>query len=266
MWLIAAVFAGLLLATFRLTSRYEYGPKSRRLLKLDLLASLVAGYVLAHLVFFPDATGVYLALASAALALVAFVFLALATAEVLRKNQQRVYDERLADLRRREQVLLAEFEATNRQMRAELRRDELAESATRREQREIEEHRQRVEAWKREGGAARIRSVKVEEWENELRALDPGALAARRAAAEEELAASPDPERRAHLEVLLSLCVMVSSGFRAVEPDAKTLRDSVAGAAERRRKVEEELSHVRAAIAEWERRLSEFLSKEIVLE
>ncbi len=266
MWLVAIGLAALLLGVFRLTTRYEYGPKSRRLLSLDAVGSLVGGLALARGVF-PQTSGAYFYLAALGLALPLFVASAVVTVEVLRKGQQRAFDERLAALALREQALLRELDAVDRRVRAELQSRQEAERDGQDLELELEGHRRRVEAWKHGQGVARIRSVKVEEWKAELEGLDPEDLAARRSALEAELAQAADDERRSQLEVRLALAALVAADrrTRAGAERIEASDQAISAAARKRRELEAELASVQAQAADWRRRLSEFLSKEINL-
>ncbi len=267
MWLVGMVIAALLLGTFRLTTRYEYGPRSRRLLGLALGASVAVGFLLADLWLFPDLSGGYLVLAAAGLTLPVFVVLALVVTELLRLRKQELFSREISALRAREMELEKTLEDVDRRVRNELRRREEAERAARTLARDLEVHRERVERWQREGGAARIRSIKVEEWERELRSLDPAGLRERRARLERELREVADPDRRAQLEVQMSLAVLAASGD--ADRPRSVMRDveqAVSEAAKERREVEAELGRVRAELTLWQDRLREFLSKEIELD
>lgn len=268
MWFLAIVVAGLLGATFRLTTRYQYGPKSQRLLLADLAGSIVVGLVLARYFFLAEATGVFLILGGLGIGVLVFVLAALVTVEVLRKARQHEFDTRLADLRGREQRVLAQLDGLNRDMRSELRRREEADQAGHARRQRLESHRDRVERWKHEGGAARIRSIKVEEWEQEFRALGAEARLERRAALEEELVAATDPERRSHLEAMLAVAALTDEGetSAAAPSDERGSDQGISAAADRRREAETELAATRTEMREWQQKLREFLAREIKLE
>lgn len=268
MWFIAIVLAALLLAILRLTSRYHYGRKSQRLLLVDLAGSLILGLALARFYFLSGAAEPYLALGGLGIGLLIFVFAALVTAELLRKAQQRVFDERLGALRGREQALLRELDNLNREMRSELRRREETEHTGQVRERQFEGHRERIERWKHEGGAVRIRSIKVEEWDREFRSLDAAGRADRRAALEKELALAQDSERRTHLEVMLAVAALAEEGQgAAATPSEAGLSDqTIATVGPKRRKVEADLAVTRSDLGDWQRRLTDFLAREIRLD
>ncbi|MEW6032997.1 MAG: hypothetical protein AB1645_09005 [Bacillota bacterium] len=268
MWLLALLFAGMLLATLRLTTRYEYGPRSVRRLRLVLAGSLVLAFAVARFFVFRNPEPFPLALATVGLTVPLFLFSALVVVELLRKEKQRVYDERLEKLKRREQALLAEVEETVLLTRRELRRQEELEASGRDGLRRLDDCRSQVEAWKREGGAARIRSLKVEEWEAEFRALDPRALDERRLALEAELQTAADPERRSQLKAMIAVARLVAGDDETEETvgESKRIERSVADLARRRRAAEEALARVRNELREWRGRLADFLAKEIHLD
>jgi len=271
LWFLAIVVVALLLAVFRLTTRYSYGPKTRRLLTVEAVLSLLFGLGLARWAVFPDAEGGALVLAAAALGLGVFVFAALGTVELLRKAKQRVYDDVLVRLKEREQSLELEVEKLERRVRAEASRREVAQGVTRARDRRAEGYRRAVEDWVRAGGAARIRTIKVEEWKAELRSMDPPALAARQRELEEQLGRAPDPERRAQLEAMLALTNLVLEQTQAPPGTAggqatPAAPDADASVEDRLRELREELERVRADSACWRRHLSDFLSREIDLD
>jgi hypothetical protein len=267
MWFLALMVGVLLLALLRLTTRYEYGPRSARALKLVLAASFVFSILLARYVLWAHLETFYLILAATAITLPIFVLAAAVTVEMLRKRKQSVYDQRLRELRSREQALLLEVETHTRQIRHQLRLREEAETAGEGQGQDLGPQRSKVETWKHEGGAARIRSLKIEEWEKDLRALDTTGLEERRRGLERELDAA-DPERRAQIEVQIALTHLVTrekeSGAAAGE--SRRLKQDAAESSLQRRSAEVALAAVRAEIAEAQRRLSEFLSKEIHLD
>jgi len=266
-WFLAMVIAALLLATFRLTGRYGYGPRSRRLLGLVLAGSALAAFGLAY--FFYDIRGtLYLALATAGLTIPVFVFAALGVVEALRLSRQRVFGRHLESLRLEEEKVLQRLEVLDRRLRERLKEGEEADKTRRDREKELELYRRRVETWKCEGGAARIRSVKLEEWENELKALGREGLEARRREAEEELERAAEPERRSQLQVIIALCVLTAEADRLSEVATASdqVRRDVAELSEERRRAERELEDLRARMRSVRRRLEEFLSKEIVLD
>jgi len=263
----AIIIAALLLASFRLTGRYEYGLRSRRLLGLVLAGSFAAAFLIAYY-FYDIRGGLYLSLATVGLTIPIFVFGALALVETLRFGKQQVFGRRLEVLRLKEQEALERIDALDRRLRERLKDGEQADRTRREREKELESHRKRVEAWKREGGVARIRSIKLEEWERELGALDAEGLEARRREAEEELARGSDPERRSQLQVIISLCVLTAEGSRLKEAVSTSdkVRQDVSGASEERREAEREVERLRAEMQAVRRRIEDFLSKEIVLD
>lgn len=266
MWFVAIVVGALLVAVFRLTTRYHYGPRSRRLLAAEIAGSLLLGLGLSRWWLFVSATGVYFILAGLMVSVVVFILAALTTAEVLRKSRQRVFDERLFALQAQEQKLTAELNKANRMMQAEMRREEVAGSDARAQEGRLASDRQRIETWKHASGTARIRSLKIEEWEGEFRALDSAGLDARQTALEAERSGKLDPERVAQIEVLLALVNIARDSVLMASPVPVVPEPGVRDLVRRRRELEGELAGVRAELGNWQRRLAEFLAKEIVLD
>jgi len=268
-WFLAILLAGLLLAVFRLTTRYRFGPRSRRLVLADLAGSILAGLALAHYYLWPGAAGVYVVLGGLAVALGLFIPAALVTAELLRKKKQRVFDDKLAALQRREQELVSELERLACEVRAVLSRREQTARAERAETSGLEASRRLVERWKNEPGAARIRSIKVEEWTQEFRQLDAEGRAARRAALADELSAAEDADRRAQLEAMMAVLDLVEGSPSAGREPSDRGGGDPEGAFEelsrRKERLEADLEAARREIAEWRRRLADFLAREIEL-
>lgn len=267
MLFLALALAAMLTGVFRLTTRYEYGPKSQRLLTGVYAASLALGFVWAHY-YFTTATGFYLLLAAAGLSIPVFVGLAVLAVEVLRKQRQADFDREVESLEGRERQLVRVVDEMDREMRERLRRDAAAERSRRQRESDLSEDRERVETWKHEGGAARIRSIKIEEWESEFGKLGPDQLGPRRSELQAELSHTVDPDRRAQLEVMLSLLRLTESreGLEAAAESARSEHTGAMDVAQRRREAEAELARVRADLSQWRGRLREFLAREIRLD
>lgn len=268
MLFVALIVTAMLVGVFRLTTRYDYGPKSQRLLTVVYVASLGLGLLLARYYFFTTARGFYLLLAAAGLSIPVFVALAVLTVEVMRKGRQAAFDREIEALEARERELGRTVDAMDREMRDRMRRDEATVRSQRQQDAELAEDRRRVEAWKHEGGAARIRSIKIDEWSGEFRELGPDQLARRRCDLRAELADAPPADRRAQLEVMLALLRLAETrdSVEAAVEGARGERPEVVDLAQRRREAEGELARVRDQLAAWRGRLREFLAREIRLD
>lgn len=107
----------------------------------------------------------------------------------------RKFDERLAELEEEEDVILRRLDAQRWQA---IRKVEPSEPIANRPKAEDEasELRRVVETWEQGGGAARIRSIKVLEWRQEMAEKTARELRAEVAALQKEMAAETDEVRR----------------------------------------------------------------------
>ncbi len=269
MWFIVAAVIFLVYGSAHLLTRYQYAPRSRRALALAAAGSyVVAVLVMARL--FPGLRGAYLYGWAVLAALVVFVAVALVLVEGWRKWKQREFDRHVAFFRQREEECRHAIDAIDRDLARQLARRRSLEDGHGNELEDFRRLRQAVEAWEQGGGVARIRGVKVRDWQAEFEALPAEVLRERvdRLAAELETARETDRERAAQLEAQLSLARLVQLGDRGAQP-AQALGAAEHAILELRRAREErerELAQARREAEEWERRRSLFLSKRILLD
>lgn len=262
---LALVVAG----AYRLTSRYVYGPRSARALAGIAVVAFVLALALT-LYLFPGVRGGLRLLAAASLSLPLFVAMALVLVEYLAKVKQRVYDEAIGSLVLREQACLERISRVKESLQDLAQRQGGLEAGGVGER--LAEARRLaalVECWQQEEGLARVRSLKVHEWQEEMSRLDGPALAPHRDRLERELAgAGTDAERAEALRVQLALLEMREQARPGNDPvrQSHNLDQRLRELGEEHRQLEGELAAVRDGVREWEARRGEFLAKDIVLD
>lgn len=262
---LALVLAG----AYRLTSRYVYGRRTARALAGTAAAALAAAFVLT-LYLFPGTRGGLRLLATVSLSLPLFVAMALVLVEYLARGKQRVYDEAIGGLARREQDCLEEIGRVKADLQDLARRQRgLGAGGDGEGMAEARRLQAVVERWQQEEGLARVRSLKVNEWQEELGRMDAPARARHRQRLERELDGAPDggerPDALRAQLALLGLREQTRPGEDPV-PQADRLDRRLWELGEEQRRLEAELNAVRDGVREWEARRRDFLAKDIVLD
>lgn len=258
----------LVFGSAHLLTRYEYTRRSRRALLLCAVLGYLAGIAFVYRTF-PTLRGPWLFAWGAVVGLVFFVGLALLTVEVWRKLKQLDFDRQVAHFREREDACLVELRELERALEEKFRAYRGLEAAHRERVEDYRGLRRTVEEWQMAGGVARIRTLKVQDWEREFAALDPDALRERiRAIEAEGRAARDDPERRAQLRAQWSLARLALLGDAAGEPSRalEALEREITELQAAREARKSELEAVRREIEEWARRRQQFLQKRVVLD
>jgi hypothetical protein len=269
-WAGALVLLALILAADYIWTRFQHTGKSRRTLALEAAGSLaVAGVVIFGLRQRLDVAGLLWTLA---LALPLFLLAAVATVEVWRRRKLSAFDRIIRQLRRELQRQRDELDRVIWQLRDLERRARVPQATpaapVTREGEQVRLRRQ-VEAWQGAGGLARIRALKVAEWEEELAGLDAAGLQARRRQLEGELPGAV-AERREALQVQLALLRLHElRGSGAVEEPASAWSAADLGleaARQRRSDGERELARLQAELEQWQRERAAFLRQRIPLD
>jgi len=269
-WLIVSVivFIWLMLMGFlHLQGRYRYAARSRRALRVEAIAAVALALVIVR-----SALGflnAYLtAAAVVALSVPIFLAFALATVELWRKVKQRGFDEQIARLEAREARSLDEVRVLSEAILEADREERAAEDGRARAREDQEQWREWLDTWQKGGGAARVRSLRVEEWKHEAGSLDRSELERRaqdlERRLEEEVAEDEEARLRAQLAVYraeLRRTGAASAGHRESEPVGELKR-----LLSRRDGVREEIRRVQEELAEWRRRREKFLSGRITLD
>jgi len=269
-FLIVVVLA----ASYRLSTRYEYTRKSRRILGGTALGCVLVA-VLFNLWLFPGLNLLYMALAVIGVFMPLYAVAALIVVEMWRKRRQAVFDENIKGLREVEERLLEETTKSQQQMiLAEHKRQTLEEVHRDRlgEQRRI---RSFLDQWERDEGLARIRSIKVQEWRESFAGMSADEIRAKRdelAAQLAELEGAPEgkevaQDRIDQLRAQHSVASLVALAATLDLPNAELgdLEKRMDEARSNKTEAERQLDAVRFELAEWERRRNEFLAERIVV-
>lgn len=272
MQFVIFMIAVVLIAGWRLSTRYKYSHKAQRVLSLSAVGALVVS-VLFNLWLFPGLNLLYLTLAVVGVFLPVYSVIALAIVETWRKRKQSLFDASIAALRGEEEQILEIITRSQQQIALaehkrltleQLHRDKLSD------QRRIRDF---LETWERGDGLARIRSIKIQEWQAGFAGLPREVLEQRRAGLcdqLEEMEAKAEPglqERIDQLRAQVSVASLVLLGESLAQPNSelggleRRLDEAKADKAEAERRLE----GVRLQLSEWERRRSEFLADQIVL-
>lgn len=252
----------------RLTARYLYGPRSSRALVGTALAAAAAGLLLAVLVF-PGTRGVLRLLAAAGLSIPLFVLLALVLVEFLAKSRRKTYDEAIVALVRREQACRNRIGRIKEAMQDLVQRQRGLEASGGDHLPESKRLNAQVDGWLQEEGLARVRSLKVQEWREQLAAMDLAALAGHRQRLERELeGAGPDRERSEAIRVQVALLELSERARPGDDPgrQIRHLDQRILELSEERRQLERELAETQDSLREWEARRRDFLAKDISLD
>ena len=182
-WLVVATLLLLwllLLAVLHLHSRYRYGPRSRAALAAEGAGGLVLAYWAMRRLFpglSPWAAAVLAPLAAAPV----FLAAAVATVELWRWAKQAAFEREIARLEAEERRLSGSSEgASGRQRRPQGAGRTAAGPG-------VADSTRFLEEWQRRDGLARVRAVRLREWEEELERLSPEELRRRLAGIEAAL-------------------------------------------------------------------------------
>lgn len=273
-WAGACVLLGLILAGDYVLTRFAHTGKSRRTLGMEAGGSLVFGALLV-LLGFRVALGVVALLWVLGVALPVFLIVAVGTVEVWRRRKLAAFDGIIRQLRRDLQKRRDDLDRLIWQMRDLERRTRATPPGdgpvSMSREGEAAVLRREVETWQGAGGLARIRALKVQEWRDEIDALDRAGLAARRRDLEAGLRDAVG-DRRDSLRAQIALVRLRDLAHgEAEKPAAAEARqpatDFGLDAARRRRSEEErEVARLQAELDQWQRERSAFLRRRIPLD
>ncbi|MEW6524114.1 MAG: hypothetical protein AB1445_11225 [Bacillota bacterium] len=272
MWLfgVLATFVILvwlvIMGLVHMSTRYHHSRLSRRVLAVEAVFSwmLAAVYVQGHLPL-PPAWSV---LASLPVALILYVALGVTTLELWRLKLQGSFDDQISRLEQKEGALLQELDLIRDQVHAEALRLRESEAQERTARDRCGRLRHIVNQWQQEPGVARVRSLRVAEWEELYRAAGPGGREARQKEllAEGDAArAARDFEREVQVNVELAIIELVAlEQDRGIEVGSKGA-GRVDRLLARQDEIASELASVRHELAGWRRKKGDFLSQGIKL-
>ena len=266
--LVALALWLLIVGGARLATRFEYSSKAKRVLMAVGFASVGVAFAFIRRNW-PEFQGLILYLSTAGLTLPVFILLANFVAELWRLARQREYDSAIARLRQSEEACLAELRGLKESRGSSDDGPKGADApagpwgGSRDREREL---RAAIEQWEAAGGSARIRAMKVQEWEEELSRLTFEEVEDRRRGLEVQLQSVADPDRAGGIQAQLNLVrLQLISGAgrqRASAPEGRTEADPSHGALTAK---ERELEAIRSSLREWRRRKEQFLAPKIRL-
>jgi hypothetical protein len=258
--LLAAVALGIwLLATggVRVMTRYEHTPRSRAVFRGLVPFGVLAGYWVT-VRYFPGLEDTpYFWLVVVLFFLPCYTLLAIVLAEAWRYTLQLEYERKIYTLQEEELRLEEEMEALRRAGRGEPVRREDAE---RREAPSsgARELRDRVERWKLQGGSVRVRTMKVEGWEREIRKSTREELVALARELEKSLGQDGD-DAQAHLDLVRSY--LASEEPREAPGNGRTAQEAAGQDA----LLYQQLAGTRRELAMWRQKKEDFLKSKITL-
>lgn len=265
---VAAVAIWLLImASFRLMTKFEYTAKSRLAIAACALLGIALGFYTSFRVFMTPSPFSWLL--APVYSFVFFVMLSSAACELWLRKQLARYDRQI------EQLLEAEYRERSRleEARDRVHNESLKRQSSIKRHREMVERRdqllQSVERWQQAGGGARVRSLKVEEWRDHFSALDePGlGLARERIKAElsnvSQMRDDASVERQSALRAELAvLDIQVIDRHIPREPDQAPVDEFVV----RQEEAKSTLESIQHDLTYWRRKRDEFLAGKIRLE
>ncbi len=261
---------GVLLGLDHVRGRFEHSARSRRVLAAAGAVCLVVGFLLAFRLVQWDPW--WVVLFALALALPLFTLVAVITVEIWRLSYQQKYDAEISRLVQ-EQVKIIEQRDELQRRAAELRLERSRRSAKSDaglfRQRQL---KQQVESWASEGGVARIRSLRLEDWTRELQQLDRAELARRVEQLSQELEAGDsgaDQEQVRQLraqKAWTELFQLEAAQGVISEPDPGDLEARVEATDQQVERLASQLAEVQEELELWRGRRSFFRRQRLRLE
>jgi len=265
--LLAILFVVMVTGAVYLFVRYQYTRKS--------LAALAAAFALAWFLSYladrallPTVTGGYLAVASLLTAMPFFVIFALIISETWRKVKQRDYDREVAALRAREAEIRERLVTISDRMAALKDQEATLQARMRQAADSAERLRAAVEEWQQGGGVARVRAIKVRDWQKEFASMDDASLDATVEKIQAQMASlPPEDDRYLQLQAERNVAELERLSRQVQQPRRQQEEKDTKAAdlAVERNMLESELLELRGAIYRAEKRRAEYLSGRITL-
>ncbi|MCL5046878.1 MAG: hypothetical protein M1598_08880 [Actinobacteria bacterium] len=285
--LVALALWLLIVGGARLATRFEYSSKAKRVLLAVGVASAGVAFAFTR-GNWPEFGGLILYLATVGFTLPIFILLANLVAESWRFARQREYDSAIARLRQSEEACLAELRRLKgitgssgvKAADGPSAKGADGPAGSWGQWRDLErELRQSIEQWEAAGGSARIRAMKVQEWDEELSGLTSDDLEERRKELEAQFQTTDNPDRAGQLQAQVNLVKlrMIRGAGQGRGPGAgwrtetagtgpalggAVLSGSLAGELAAK---ERELEGIRSSVRQWRQRKEGFLSGRIRL-
>jgi len=267
LFFVAAVAVLLLvLAADHVKNRFQHTPRSRRVLRLEAVAAFALGVTAVSYLLHPQSL-VWICLWGLLVAVPIFVILAFVTVEVWCRKKQSKYDQQVGQLSREVTRLREEVQRLNWRERDLAQRRGRVEDQRRERLEEQAEIRRQLAHWERGGGLARLRTVKVRDWQEDFEALSTEELEERREELRSRVSESRSEERD-QLRAQLNVVELIILGRELGGPDrGETQVDSqLSELRHNRQDIEQELAVMEQELEEWRRRKQQFLVDKIKLD
>lgn len=274
MQFVIFLIAIVMVAAWRLSTRYKYSQKAQRVLSLSAAGALVVS-VIFNLWLFPGLNLLYLVLAIGGVFLPVYSLIALAIVEAWRKRKQSLFDASIAALRGEEESILETITRSQQQLALAEHKRQTLEQLHREKLSDQRRIRDFLETWERGDGLARIRSIKIQEWREGFTAMSRDDLEQRRTELcalldETEVKMRDDEalqERVDQLRAQVSVASLALLGETLAQPNSELggLERRVDEANADKAEADRRLEAIRQQLSDWERRRSEFLADQIVL-
>jgi len=274
MQFVIFLIAIVMVAAWRLSTRYKYSQKAQRVLSLSAAGALVVS-VIFNLWLFPGLNLLYLVLAIGGVFLPVYSLIALAIVEAWRKRKQSLFDASIAALRGEEESILETITRSQQQLALAEHKRQTLEQLHREKLSDQRRIRDFLETWERGDGLARIRSIKIQEWREGFTAMSRVDLEQRRTELcalldETEVKMREDEalqERVDQLRAQVSVASLALLGETLAQPNSELggLERRVDEANADKAEADRRLEAIRQQLSDWERRRSEFLADQIVL-
>lgn len=273
MWL-AGVLASFVLAVWlvimglaHLLTRFEHSAHSRRVLGAMVIVAWVLAMVTINS-WFSLSLGWSLAL-TFVLFLPIFTGLGVGVCELWRFRLQSTFDRQLERLEQEEAELLGRLDDIRTSVHHEALRLRESETHSRKTEDDAEKYRVVIEKWQQGEGVARIRSLRVSEWEEQYRSCSSTELMHKaeellQVAAEARRQGDDDRAELTNVELaVVRLCASEQAEPEDAEPTSGAQR--VDRLLNQQEQVNRQLEQLRGEISEWKGRKQDFLAHKIKL-
>lgn len=270
----AALLLGVLLGLDHVRNRFEHGPRSRRVLAVEaILSYFLALYITIRLLPWPAHLSAPLAVA---VALPLFTLMAVVTVEAWRMSRQQEFDAHIARIEREITDVMEKRDEVQRQLIEARRNQSKNETQASSQVFRRRQLRSRVDDWAQEGGLARIRSLKLEDWQRDLENSEPGEIRSRIENLEDQARRASDggdSERVEQARVQMALAELQLMGSGQAGPkspsgpgDDVDIDKKVDDLTQRAEEYQARMQELEEELAEWRGKKRFFLDQKLRLD
>lgn len=260
----------LVLAAEHVLNRYVHTRNSKRVLSAETGLGIILG-VLLSVYFWPEGPFYAVVLTAMGLSFAIVVLLTLATVEFWRTRKQKAYDQEIRGLRKELDDCRADLEKFSFKIRELENKKSLIERRNQEELAKQSSLLDQVEGWKQGEGLARVRSVKVEDWQNELKILSLEALEEREKEVNRlliEATELADSERHQQLVTQLNLIRLEAIKRKLDEPNRqiRELQKEIFEVSSKLEWKHKELKVIEENLQHWKELKKQFLRERVRLD